>query len=39
MKYLENIPRSFSNYGLNKLLIVRCLSIDWKHRDTEINTK
>lgn len=39
MPYLENIPSSSIEYGVNKLLVVRTLSIDWKHRDTEINLR
>lgn len=39
MPYLENIPKEATDYGLNKLLTVRSLSIDWKHRDSEINLR
>ena len=35
--YLQNLPSNLNDYGLNKTLITRALSIDWKHRDTEIN--
>ena len=36
MNYLSNIPTNARVYGLNKLLVVRDLVIDWKHRDTEL---
>lgn len=39
MPYLESIPDKSKEYGMNKLLTVRSLSIDWKHRDTEINLR
>lgn len=34
--YLTNMPQDANNYGLNKLLIVRDLAIDYKHRETEM---
>ena len=37
--YLQNLPSNLNDYGLNKTLITRALSIDWKHRDTEINLR
>ena len=37
--YLQNLPSNLNEYGLNKTLITRALSIDWKHRDTEINLR
>ena len=37
--YLQNLPANLNEYGLNKTLITRALSIDWKHRDTEINLR
>lgn len=36
MNYLSYIPPNAKEYGLNKLLVVRDLVIDWKHRDTEL---
>ena len=36
MAYLQNIPKEALDYGINKILTVRALSIDWKHRETEI---
>lgn len=39
MAYLTDIPESSVNYGINKLLITRGLSIDWKHRDSEIHLR
>lgn len=36
MNYLQNIPDTANEYGANKLLLVRDLSIDWKHRETEL---
>lgn len=39
MPYLENIPMESKEYGINKMLIVRSLSIDWKHRDTELHLR
>jgi len=39
MTYLENIPNSANEYGLNKILTVRELSIDFKHKDTEIHLR
>ena len=36
MAYLSNIPVNAKAYGINKLLVVRDLVIDWKHRDTEL---
>lgn len=37
--YLQDLPNNLSDYGLNKTIITRALSIDWKHRDTEINLR
>lgn len=39
MSYLTDIPTSSTDYGINKLLITRGLSIDWKHRDSEIHLR
>lgn len=39
MPYLESIPLDSKEYGINKMLTVRSLSIDWKHRDTEIHLR
>ncbi len=39
MSYLTDIPVSSTDYGINKLLITRGLSIDWKHRDSEIHLR
>ena len=36
MRYLEDIPKNANDYGLNKVLTVRRLTIDFKHRDTEM---
>lgn len=35
--YLKNMPQEYIKYGLNKTLITRALTIDFKHRDTEMN--
>lgn len=35
--YLQDLPQELNQYGLNKTLITRALTIDWKHRDTEIH--
>lgn len=37
--YLENIPTECKKFGINKLLVTRGLTIDWKHRDTEIHLR
>lgn len=34
--YLQNLPEDIKEYGLNKTLTTRSLTIDWKHRDTEM---
>ena len=36
MTYLTNIPESAKDFGINKLLITRSLTIDYKHRGTEM---
>jgi hypothetical protein len=36
MDYLVNIPDETKEFGLNKVLTVRTLTIDYKHRDTEM---
>ena len=37
--YLQDLPQDLHQYGLNKTLVTRALSIDWKHRDTEIHLR
>lgn len=37
--YLQDLPQELNQYGLNKTLITRALTIDWKHRDTEIHLR
>lgn len=37
--YLDNIPLESKTFGINKLLITRGLTIDWKHRDSEIHLR
>ena len=36
MHYLTNIPDTAKDYGIQKLLITRSLTIDYKHRGTEM---
>lgn len=36
MNYLTDIPEGIKDYGFNKILIVRSLSIDFKHRDSQL---
>lgn len=37
--YLQNLPETLSEYGLNKTIVTRALSIDWKHRDSEMHLR
>lgn len=36
MTYLTNIPESAKDFGINKLLITRSLTLDFKHRGTQM---
>lgn len=39
MAYLEDLSDDFRDFGINKVLTVRSLSIDWKHRDSELHLR
>lgn len=36
MTYLTNIPEAAKDFGINKLLITRSLTLDFKHRGTQM---